>query len=449
MLSYIVLAAFLTALFLCLLTGRSLIYALLFGLLCFVAYGRRQKIPFKKIGRLLLDGISKSKNILQIFVLIGIMTALWRACGTIPFIVYYGLQIINPRFFVVSIFLLCCVVSFLLGTSFGTASTVGVIAMILARINNIDPVLTGGAVISGIFFGDRCSPMSSSASLVATLTATNLYDNIKAMFRTAFIPLAATIILYQLLGGGSEVFQSGGDIIADFPKLFSLHWLVSLPAVLILVLALFKLNVKIIMCVSIVASLLLCLFVQGVPLNAIPVLALKGYTSASDSPLIPMISGGGLISMLNVGLIVCISSSYFGILQETGLLSDIQHGIQMLAQKAGRFTSTLLAGIITSVFSCNQTLATMLTYELCRSNYELPSEPITGAPGSGKALAIDLEDTVILVAALIPWSIAGSAPLASIGADASSLVWAFYLYLVPIWQIVVHTFAGRKAKSVC
>lgn len=443
MLSYIVLAAFLMALFICLFTNHSLIYALLFGLICFVAYGRYQKISFARIGRLLTQGISKSKNILVIFVLIGIMTALWRACGTIPFIVYYGLQIINPKFFVVSVFLLCCAVSFLLGTSFGTASTVGVIAMILARINNIDPVLTGGAVISGIFFGDRCSPMSSSASLVATLTNTNLYDNIKTMFRTAFVPLIATLLLYQFLGGGSESFQFGGDLIEDFPRLFSLHWIVSLPAVIILALAVFKLNVKIIMGVSIAVSLVLCLWIQSLPLSAILPLIVSGYTSSSDSPLIPMISGGGLLSMLNVGMIVCISSSYFGILQETGLLSDIQNGIRMAAKRLGRFTATLLAGVITSIFSCNQTLATMLSYELCRGNYQITDDN----PDEAKALAIDLEDTVILVAALVPWSIAGSAPLASIGANASSLIWAFYLYLVPLWQIAVHTLAQRKQQK--
>lgn len=425
---------FLAGLFFCLITGYSLVYALLFGLLCFILYARYQKISFGEIFQLLLIGLKKSSNILMIFVLISFLTALWRACGTIPFIVYYGLKIINPKFFIMSVFLLCSFVSFLMGTAFGTASTVGVICMIIATINHIHPVITAGAVLSGIFFGDRCSPMSSSASLVAALTETNLYINIKHMFLTSVLPFAATCLIYFLLGNGVSVTGSADFITGEFPKLFRLDWFVVLPAAVILILCCFRMEVKKVMAVSAALSFLFCVFVQGIPASETIRYMITGFSPASDSPLVPLIRGGGLLSMVQVGLIVSISSSYLGLLDRTGLLTNLQKAIACLSSKLGIFPSACAASLITSAFSCNQTLATMLTYELCRKNYT-----------SNLTLALDLEDSVILLAALIPWSIAASAPLAMIEAGTESIFFAFYLVLVPLCRMV---FKGRRMDGL-
>ncbi|MBQ3283025.1 MAG: sodium:proton antiporter, partial [Atopobiaceae bacterium] len=91
----------------------------------------------------------------------------------------------------------------LMGSSFGTAATMGVICMAIGTAMGVSPALMGGAILSGRFFGDRCSPMSSSAALVATLTKTKVFDNVQRMIRTGMAPLMATILVYALLGMGS------------------------------------------------------------------------------------------------------------------------------------------------------------------------------------------------------------------------------------------------------
>ena len=108
---------------------------------------------------------------------------------------------------IVTIFLMNCLVSFMTGTSFGTAATMGVISMTIAGTAGVNPVISGGAVISGCFFGDRCSPLSSSAILVASVTETNLFDNIRNMLRTAAVPFVLTCIIYG--GDWSWWCQSG------------------------------------------------------------------------------------------------------------------------------------------------------------------------------------------------------------------------------------------------
>ena len=278
--------------------------------------------------------------------------------------------------------------------------------------------------------------MSSSASLVASLTETKLYDNIRRMFLSCIVPFFLTCVLYQLLGGRAESSSGVSGLMDEFHQMFDLSWYVVIPAAVILILCMLKWDVKLVMAISAVLSFLLCLLVQHMGVREVISCMFAGFTPEGDSELVPLLSGGGLFSMINVGLIVLISSSYLGILEETGLLKNIQRILAGMSKKFGRFPAMCAAGIATSMFSCNQTLASMLTCELCRGEYDNKEE-----------LALDLEDSVIVLAALIPWSIAGSVPLATIGAGSMSFLFAFYLYLLPGWRILTEAIGKRRFKK--
>lgn len=122
-----------------------------------------------------LQGIMTVRNILITFLLIGVLTAFWRACGTIPAIVGGASKWISSSQVVVLTFVMNGAVSFLLGSSFATAATMGVISMIMAQGMGTSPALAGGAILGGIYFGDRCSSVSTSALLVSELTKTDIY----------------------------------------------------------------------------------------------------------------------------------------------------------------------------------------------------------------------------------------------------------------------------------
>ena len=114
----------------------------------------------------------------------------------------------NPSVMILMAFLLNALVSVLTGTAFGTAATMGVICMTMAKAMGCNEILAGGAILSGVFFGDRCSPVSTSALLVSELTHTNIFDNIRLMVRTAIVPLILTCAFYgvcgiRISGGGS------------------------------------------------------------------------------------------------------------------------------------------------------------------------------------------------------------------------------------------------------
>lgn len=418
-----VLGAFLAALAVCIGTGTELLYALVFGLVCFSWYAARQGRTPGNVLRLLLSGMGRVKNIILIFVLIGCLTASWRVGGTIPFILYHSVELIEPRYFVLCTFLLCCMMSFLTGTSFGTSSTMGVICMMISNAAGLNPMLTAGAVLSGIFFGDRCSPMSSSALLVCSLTGTNIYRNIRGMMKTSLVPFLVSCVLYVVLAGGAAA-EPDPEVTALFEENFSLHWITVMPAVLMLVLALLRIDVKIAMGVSIAAASVVAVLIQNVaPADLIRTLWAGGRFE-EGSRLAALLDGGGISSMVEVGAIVLVSASYSGIFSNTPLLSGIKNGLKKTAAVLTPFGTVILTSILSSMVSCNQSLGTILTCQICNDLYQ-----------DKEKLAIALENSVILIAALIPWAIAGAVPVATIGAEITCLWAAFYLYLVPAWNL--------------
>ena len=421
---WLVLGLFCGGLILCLLLDASILYALSAGLLLFLLYGRRKGFGWAELLRMALDGVRTVRNILITFLLIGVLTALWRSAGTIPVIVCYAARLIRPGVFLLMAFLLNAGVSVLTGTSFGTAATMGVITATMGGVFGVPVVLTGGAVLSGAFFGDRCSPVSTSALLVAELTKTSIFDNIKRMVRTALAPFLASCAVYALLGLLTTHGAGTLDLVSLFSREFDLSLWAVVPAAVILALSLLKVNVKLAMAASILSAVPVCIWLQGrAPLELLKT-ALTGFMAA-DAEVGGMLNGGGVTSMLRVTAIVCLSSSYSVLFQKTGLLDRVKGAIGRLAKRTSPFCAMLCTSALAGMVACNQSLTILLVHQLCRDLRHDPSD-----------LALDLEDTAVVVAPLVPWSIAGAVPLSAVGAPGVSVLLACYLYLLPIWRLV-------------
>ncbi len=430
MLELVFLCLFTLTLIGCVAAKLSILYAMVAGYLLFSAYAWLRHYSIPAILRMSAAGVCTAKNVLTTFVLIGMLTALWRAAGTIPTIVCYAADNIRPSIFLLMSFLLNCLVSFLTGTAFGTAATMGVICMTMARTMGVDLVWAGGAVLSGAYFGDRCSPISTSALLISELTGTNIFQNIRKMMRTALFPFLIACAIYAIAG----VFTapSGGGSAAQVQQALSSVFRIGpftlLPALLILVLSAFHLHIRLTMLSSIGAALLLCLFYQGMDALSILKLLIVGY-HAPDPEAAALMDGGGILSMVNVAAIVTISSSYAGIFRETGLLDGLKGKISAFRRKYSLYPVVFWASIAANIIICSQTAAIMLVHQICH----FPED-------DGPSFASVLEDTVVVIAPLIPWSIAGTVPLASASAPIHSLLAACYLYLVPLWGLFAQNY---------
>lgn len=402
----------------------SVIFALITGFFIFIAYGLIEGHKLKSLLKMALSGLLNVKNILIVFLLIGMITALWRASGTIAFIIYYGSKLISPSIFIFLTFFLCSILSLLIGTSLGTAATMGVICISIARTMAINELYVAGAVLSGIYLGDRNSPLSTSAMLVAEVTKTDLFENLKEMFKTSIVPIIVTSSIYLLLGLNLKTVNNNLDITFLFQENYNLNSVTIIPALLIILLSVLKVKVKLTMTISIILSAIIALFFQDESIANIVIYIIYGYTN-KNIELNTLMQGGGIISMLKVSFIVGISSSYSGIFAKTGILKKIKEVIANISRKTTDFGAVLITAILSCGIACNQSLATILTEQLC--NEIMPK----------KKLAIAIENTVIIIAGLIPWSIAMAVPLRALNVENEAGLYAVFLYILPLWNFLL------------
>lgn len=309
--AYLCFAGFSAALLLCVITGRSTAYALTVGLVLFLLYGRREGHTWTQLLRMCRDGIWRNRLIFLNFVFIGMLTASWRASGTIPFVVTAATGLIRPSIFLMMAFVLCSLISFLTGTAMGTAATMGVISMAMASAMDVSPVLTGGAVLSGCYFGDRMSSVSSSALLVSGLTETDIYDNIRNMARSCIVPFFISCLVYLALGLSAHHGSSVPDLRGLFSREFVLSPLCVLPAAVLLALAALKNNMRLTMgCSTLIAAVLTVVLQHMEPQELLPLLW-RGYRTA-DPSLSAVLNGGGILSMRRIALIFTFVSAFSG-----------------------------------------------------------------------------------------------------------------------------------------
>lgn len=431
-----VLGIFTALLLLCVFLGQPVLVALAAGLVLFSGYALKKGFRPADVLKMWRDGIRTTKNVLLTFIIIGFLTGLWRDCGTIPAIISLAAGLIHPSVIVLLTFLLCCVLSFLMGTAFGTAATMGLICMTIANSMGVNPLLTSGAVLSGSMFGDRCSPVSTSALLTAEITRTDLYRNIRNMAHSAAVPFMLSCAVYAAAGLFAGAGESRVDVRTLFAAHFDVSWPVLLPAAAILLLAALRTPVKKTLLISLGISAVCSALFQKRSAAQILACMLTGF-HAESADLARVLDGGGLTSMIRVIAIVLMASCYGGIFDRTDLLSGLRSNLQRIAGRHSQYLAVLAAGILSAAISCNQTLAIMLTEELCA--------PFAKDP---ERFALDLEDTVVLIAAMIPWSIAFTAQITFMsGPDtAAVLPFAVYLYFVPLWRLV-SDYAARWRRA--
>ncbi|MDO6353676.1 Na+/H+ antiporter NhaC family protein [Caloramator sp. CAR-1] len=412
--------------FISMLLNISIIYPLIIGLLLFSFYSYKLGFSFNEILKMIFKGGKKSTVVIKIFILIGAVMGVWLSSGVVPYIVYLGIKFMNPKFFLVYTFIICSITSYLIGSAFGTVGTIGIALIILAKGAGININLAAGAILSGSFFGDRCSPMSSSANLVANLTETELYVNVKNMIKNSLIPTVITILIYLLLSINLNISMVNKNIVKDISKEFILTPYLLLPAIIIIILSLFKVDVKKSISVSIIAAIFLDVFVQNRNIVETLKYMIFGFKIDNNNLVAQIIKGGGILSMLKVSMIVFLSSAYSGIFEETKMLQKIEGGIARLSERIGNTPSTIMVSIITSMIGFTQALAVILAVQFAKGLYK-----------DKYKLALDIENSAIVIAPLIPWNIAGAVPASIMGVNSGLIIYAVYLYVLPIYNIIL------------
>lgn len=403
------------------------------GFALFFVRGLTKGTRFAQLAKAAGCGVWEARPVLVALVLIGALTALWRSTGTIAELITLLAPLLSPGTLPLTAFGLCALVSFLMGTAFGTAATAGVVCMAVCHASGAHELIVGGAALAGCYFGDRCSPISSSALLVSTLTKTKLADNLIAMAKSALMPTLACVAAYAALGAAFP--GSGSDApVPDYSGAFALDPLALAPTVSVLVLAVLRVDTRLNLLASCALAFALSVTLQGNAPESVLAWAIGGFSSPASAAL-PGMTGGGLASMANALAIIVVASTYAGLLQEAGMINSLEPLVARLARVAGPHAATTVTATAASALACNQTLAIMLTHQLMHDQFT-----------DHRALMLALENTAVTIAALIPWSIAAAVPLASMGVGVECLPFAAFCYLMPLWEVARHT-AKRKEES--
>lgn len=416
--------------------GIYLGWALIVGAILFTLDAKRHGRTWKQVGQMLAQGLKKAWIVVQVLLIIGLLTASWISCGAIPCLVHLGALVIRPHVFLLCTFLLCAIMSFLLGTSFGTANTMGVVMMTLARAGGVSIPMTAGAILCGIYVGDRCSPMSSSLLLLSTLTETELYDNVGMTMKSMLVPILAASGGYLFCSFLSPLSTASTGLAEQLEAGFNLNPVVLLPTVVVFVLCLMRKPVKLAMAVSMVLACLLAVCFQGMPVLELAKTLVFGYHLPETEPLSAILHGGGLSSMVTSIIIVTSSCAIAGIVEGTDLTAHL--GGHTGGGHLKTYLKTLATGFVTAAIGCNQTIAIVLTHAVRKDDYQTLGNQV---------FARDMSFAGTLAPVLLPWCIAAYTPTSQL--DVHGLGWmlfAFWLWLMLLWQGVYAWWVDRKAR---
>lgn len=387
------------------------------------------------IEEMMYKGIKLALPAVVIIILVGLIIGAWIGGGVIATMIYYGLKIITPAFFLVTICVICMIVSLAIGSSWSTMGTVGVAGMGIGLSMGIPAPIIAGAVISGAYFGDKMSPLSDTTNLAAGLTGTGLFVHIKHMLYTTIPGILIALTVYGFLGTkykASNLDQGSiQETISMLEKSFVISpWLLLIPVALI-ALVVMKVPAIPALVIGFILGSLAQVFVQGGSLaEAIGALQ-SGYVIESGNAMVDdLFNRGGLDSMMYTVSMTLVAMTFGGILEYSGMLQSIMNQILKLAKSAG----TLVASTIVACFTTNATCSEQYISIVVPAR--MFSKAYTKMGLHSKNLSRALEDGGTLTSVFIPWNTCGVFILGTLGVGAFEYApYAILNYVVPLLSI--------------
>jgi len=399
--------------------------------------GVRLGYTYKELEKGIIDSMMKGMPAILIVIVVGTIIGSWIASGTIPMLIYYGLKIISPQYFLVTASLVCSIISVVTGTSYGTVGTLGVAFMGIAHGLGVPLGQAAGAIVAGAYFGDKLSPFSDTTNLAPIAAGSNLYDHIKHMLWTTAPAWILGLIVYFILGfqtvhAGNVSLGKTAVIMQTIQSNFTFSWWLLLPPAITLFSAVFKKPIIPNMLLSSFVAVILALIFQKAGLKIAISSMVMGYNAHTGIAMVDhLLTRGGMLSMMNVTLLAFSAFAFGGILQTTGMLDIILERLLKVANNMGKLiASTVFACIATAVMTGSSYLSILIPGELFAPAYKKFNL-------AAKNLSRTTEDSGTVVVPLIPWSIAGVFMAGTLGVKTLDYApWAIMCYIGFIFALI-------------
>lgn len=393
---------------------------------------------WKEIEEFMYKGIKLALPAIIIILLVGLVIGSWIGGGVVASMIYYGLLIINPTYFLVTILIICGIVSLATGSSWSTMATIGVAGMGIGMSMGISPAITAGAVISGSYFGDKMSPLSDTTNLASGLTHTDLFDHIKHMMWTTIPALIISLIAFFFIGFNvidTTTFDtdSVNTMLVTMQDNFVISpWLLLVP-VLVVVFILFKMPAAPALFMGAVMGFLCHFFVQGGAFSSAVDTLTNGFELTSGNEAVDtLFTRGGLMDMMYTVSMTIVAMTFAGIMEYSGMLKSIMEQILKIAKGTfGLITSTLFSALFVNATCSEQYISIVVPSRMyLRSFVEKNLDT--------RNLSRSLEDGGTLTSVFIPWNTCGVYIFGTLGVAAWEYgPYAILNFSVPIIAMIL------------
>lgn len=341
-----------------------------------------------------------------ILMAIGALIGSWIISGTVPTLIYYGLKIIHPSIFLVTVCLVCCIASLATGSSWTTGGTFGVAFMGIGMGLGIPMPLVAGAVVSGAVFGDKMSPLSDSTILTSAVAEEDLFTHIKNMLYSTVPSLVVSLIVFAVLGikyGGGEIDTSQiNAIVNKLNENFTINPVLLIPPILVIIMAVKKVPSIPSLLIAALLACILAFFLQGKDITEITNVLNYGYKSETGVEMVDkLLTRGGIQSMMWTVSLGFIGLSLGGILEKTRILEVLITRLEKITSKSSSLALTTIAScLIMNFVTASQYMAVIIPGRMLVPKYkELHLLP--------RNLSRMLDDAAVVTSPLVPWGLCG------------------------------------------
>lgn len=441
------------------LSGASQVSLLFSTALCISLSILIYKTPWANFENAIQENIKGTSVALLILLIIGALSGSWMVSGIVPTLIYYGIQIIHPDYFLFTSCIICAVVSVMTGSSWTTIATIGVALLGIGKALGFSDGWIAGAIISGAYFGDKISPLSDTTVLASSAARTQLFTHIRYMMLTTIPSITITLIIFLFAGFAQE--GSGAQDIAVYlhgldSTFYISGWLMIVPVVTGFLIYKKVPSLITLFVSALMASVMAIIFQPDLLVQIAGeetgngwtifkgiFITLYGATSLDTGvdALNELVSTGGMSGMMDTIWLILCAMCFGGAMSASGMLKSFLRAIfsRLMHTRFGLVLSTVLNGIFLNLATGDQYVSIILTAAMFREKYEEEGyEP--------RLLSRSCEDSATVVSVLIPWNTCGMTQASVLGvATVVYFPYCFFNLISPLMSCL-HALIGWKIK---
>ena len=442
------------------LSGGSQVVLLTATALCCVIAMTYSRVSWQTLEHAMVNNITGVATALLILLIIGALSGSWMISGVVPTLIYYGMQIIHPNFFLTSTCLICAIVSVMTGSSWTTIATIGIALLGIGQAQGFEEGWIAGAIISGAYFGDKISPLSDTTVLASSVTGTPLFKHVRYMLITTVPSLLIALIIFTVAGLTHEA--TAGEQIAQYAAGLSqtFHislWLLLVPFITGILIAK-KVPSLITLFVSAAMAGICALIFQPHLLHEIAGAETNGLQSAFKGLLITFYGSTGIETgntalndlvatrgmggmMDTIWLILC-AMCFGGAMTASGMLQSLTSVfLRFMNRTVGLVASTVASGLSMNICTADQYISIILTGNMFKDIYKQKGY-------ESCLLSRTVEDSTTVTSVLVPWNSCGMTQATILGVPTLTyLPYCFFNLVSPFMSILIAALGYKIIKQ--